>query len=74
MLLILPQLAVPCQYLAYTELPSTKYQWVHGDAGVIPADGYPLYIILDSQPGNYDPRNNIGEGYSHNYNTVDVWG
>ena len=77
-----PQVVVPFQYLAYTDLPSTEYQWVPGDARVIPAgaviggkspDGYPLYIILDHQPGNYDPRNRSAEVNYHDYVTVDVW-
>ena len=73
---------LPFQYLAYSDLPGTEYQWVPGDARFIPvgaviggtsSDGYPLYVIQGKQPGNYDPRNTSAEvEYSGSY-TVNDW-
>ena len=56
----------PLQYLAYKKHSSIVMDWIPGNASFIPdgvvvggtsPDGYPLYIILNYQAGNYDARN-----------------
>ena len=54
------------QYLAYQKNSPIALEWIPGNASFIPdgaviggtsPDGYPLYIILNYQAGNYDARN-----------------
>ena len=64
------------QYLAYSDSSGTELKWLAGDASSIPngaviggtaPDGFPLYIILSNQAGNYDARNKSAEVNGRSY-------